>query len=299
MTYAANLGRDRIIRMLHGLGAKDLESAFGRAVLQSKIDTAKHAARDARQARAARWRARRAGVHAERRGHGALLALGARVHDDDGKPLAPVDVVIQTDARNPAAKHAILEMYAQHGLELPDTPTMALHRGRIDLLEEHLRRDPELLDPHVLPPGDLSRGDGLRRSARCDRRHAAGGTTLLHMCVDYDELEIARWLLDEGWMSTRAPRWRDGFGGYTALFTTVVSQPNFWMNYGSAGPSSRRSPSCCSTWRRPQRTRVPLEAASSGTWRHHAARVSRRDRAFVGAAVSRADLRQRAGVATD
>ena len=25
---------------------------------------------------------------------------------------------------------------------------------------------------------------------------------------------------------------RDGFGGHTALFATVVSQPNFWMNYG-------------------------------------------------------------------
>jgi hypothetical protein len=24
----------------------------------------------------------------------------------------------------------------------------------------------------------------------------------------------------------------DGFGGHTALFGTVVSQPNFWMNYG-------------------------------------------------------------------
>jgi hypothetical protein len=31
MTYAANLGRDRIIRLLHGRGAKDLESAAGAA----------------------------------------------------------------------------------------------------------------------------------------------------------------------------------------------------------------------------------------------------------------------------
>lgn len=36
MTYAANLGRDRIIRMLHGLGATDLESAAGRAALQGR-----------------------------------------------------------------------------------------------------------------------------------------------------------------------------------------------------------------------------------------------------------------------
>ncbi|HET9321974.1 MAG TPA: hypothetical protein VFO27_19425, partial [Bryobacteraceae bacterium] len=51
----------------------------------------------------------------------------------------------QTDGRNPAAKHAILEMYQKHGVVFPDTPTMALHRGRIDLLAEHLRRDPKLL----------------------------------------------------------------------------------------------------------------------------------------------------------
>ena len=36
MTYAANLGRDRIIRLLHGHGARDFESAAGRAVLQGK-----------------------------------------------------------------------------------------------------------------------------------------------------------------------------------------------------------------------------------------------------------------------
>ena len=39
MTYAANLGRDRIIRLLHSHGAKDLASAAGRAALQGKADT--------------------------------------------------------------------------------------------------------------------------------------------------------------------------------------------------------------------------------------------------------------------
>jgi hypothetical protein len=39
MTYAANLGRDRIIRLLYQHGAKDLESAAGRAALQGKADT--------------------------------------------------------------------------------------------------------------------------------------------------------------------------------------------------------------------------------------------------------------------
>jgi hypothetical protein len=31
----------------------------------------------------------------------------------------------------------------------------------------------------------------------------------------------------------------DGFGGHTALFGTVVSQPNFWVNYGSRPDDAR------------------------------------------------------------
>src|SRR5262249_51206270 len=38
MTYAANLGRNEIIRFLHSQGAKDLEHAAGRAALQSHAD---------------------------------------------------------------------------------------------------------------------------------------------------------------------------------------------------------------------------------------------------------------------
>src|SRR6185436_9088017 len=40
LSYAANLGRNRIIRLLHDLGARDLQHAMGRAVLQSQIETA-------------------------------------------------------------------------------------------------------------------------------------------------------------------------------------------------------------------------------------------------------------------
>ena len=63
------------------------------------------------------------------------------------------------------------------------------------------------------------------------------GTTLLHACVDYDEMEIARWLLDRGAdVNARAAVGASGCGGYTPLFNTVVSQPNFWMNYRKRGP---------------------------------------------------------------
>jgi hypothetical protein len=124
-------------------------------------------------------------------------------------------------------------MYVQHGIELPDTPTMALHRGRIDLLEKHLRRDPGLLHrtfthEEIYPPEM-----GCHDEILATHGTPLAGTTLLHMCVDYDEIEIARWLLEQGMnIDARAAVDSDGFGGHTALFATVVSQPNFWMNYG-------------------------------------------------------------------
>jgi Ankyrin repeat len=172
-------------------------------------------------------------------GTALVLELGARVQDDSGRRLAPVDVVLETDSRKPAAKHAILELYASHGLELPDTPTMALHRGRIDLLEQHLQADPGLLTRtfahREIYPAEMGCGDPLNATVGTP----LGGTTLLHMCVDYDELEIARWLLDRGMdVNVRSRVGVGGFGGYTPLFNTVVSQPNFWMNYQGRGPFS-------------------------------------------------------------
>jgi Ankyrin repeat len=232
MSYAANLGRDEIIRALHELGAKDHMHAAGRAVLQSKVDTARmlhemmgspHPPEDSLGGPA---------YTLSVPGTALMFEFGAQVHDQNGKRIAPVDVVLETDSRNPTAKHQILEMYVQHGLELPDTPTMALHRGRIDLLEAHLRRDPELLQrtfthEEIYPPEFGCHDEVLATSGT-----PLAGATLLHMCVDYDEIEIARWLLERG-MDVDATAAVDaaGFGGHTALFATVVSQPNFWMNY--------------------------------------------------------------------
>ena len=82
-------------------------------------------------------------------------------------------------------------------------------------------------------PAEMGCGDPLDATTGTP----LGGTTLLHMCVDYDEIEIARWLLDQGMdPNVRAAVGASGFGGYTALFATVVSQPNFWMNHHKRGP---------------------------------------------------------------
>jgi hypothetical protein len=233
MTYAANLGRDAIIKMLYDLGARDLESALGRAVLQSKVSTAamlhKMLGAPPPPASALGGAAYTLSVP----GTAFMFEVGAKVYDENGKCIAPVDLVLETDGRNPSAKHEILEMYVRQGLVLPDTPPMALHRGRIDLLEEHLRRDPKMLartftHEEIYPPEF-----GCHDEVLAVHGTPLAGTTLLHMCVEYDEMEIARWLVARGMnVDAKAAIDADGFGGHTALFASVVSMPNWWKNYG-------------------------------------------------------------------
>lgn len=232
LSYAANLGRDEIIRLLYKFGAMDLEHAMGRAMLQSKVETAAMIHQLLGSPLPPAGSLGGPAYTLSVPGTAFALRVGAPVRDEAGKRLAPVDVVLETDSRNPNAKHQILEMYVAHGLELPDTPTMALHRGRIDLLENHLRRDPKLLErtfthEEIYPPEM-----GCHDDVQATQGTPLKGTTLLHLCADYDEIEIARWLLEKGMdVNARATVDTDGFGGHTALFCTVVSQPNFWMNY--------------------------------------------------------------------
>lgn len=240
MSYAANLGRNEIIRLLAELGATDFEHALDRAVLQSRIDTAEllhgYLGSPPPPDGALAGPAYTLSVS----GTAFAFRVGARVVDIDGKCIAPVDVVLETDSRDPQAKHAILEMYAAHGVRFPDTPIMALHRGRIDLLAEHFRRDPGLLGrtfshEEVYPPEF-----GCHDEVLATQGTPLGGTTLLHMAVDFDEWEIAEWLIANGAdVNQRSAMDPDGFGGYTALFNTVVSQPNFWMNYSGGRGSAR------------------------------------------------------------
>lgn len=232
MSYAANLGRNEIIKMLAEMGATDFEHALDRAALQGKIDTAEMLHGLLGSPLPPDGALGGTAYTLSSAGTAFALRAGARVIDENGKRLAPVDVVLESDSRKPEDKHAILEMYVAHGVELPDTPVMALHRGRIDLLEEHIDRDPSVLNrtfthEEIYPP-DM----GCHDEVLATQGTPLGGTTLLHLCVDYDEYEIAEWLIAKGAdVNARAAEDENGFGGHTPLFCTVVSQPNFWMNY--------------------------------------------------------------------
>lgn len=225
MSYAANLGRDRIVAMLLDFGATDLQHAFDRACLQGRIETAR--ALNAMGARPIQGSVMGPAETLSGSGMAYLLQLGAEISDEHGSRLAPLALVLETYSRDPNGKHRCLELFAESGIDLPDTPTMALHRGRVDLLAAHLRRDPDLLGRTFLHreiyPDEL--GCHTDESLALHGTPLAG-TTLLHMCVDYDEIEIARWLIERGAdLNARADVDADGFGGHTPLFGCVVSQP--------------------------------------------------------------------------
>lgn len=224
MSYAANVGQDAIIAMLREMGAEDLQHAFDRACLQGQIETARRLHTMGAQVVPGLVMGPCETLNPD--GLAFLLELGAELADEHGDHLAPVALLLQTYGRWPKGKHRCLELMVEHGVALPDTPTMAVHRGRIDLLEAHLRRDPHLLSrafshEEIYPP-----------ALGCHSDHSfalhgtpLAGTTLLHMCVDFDEIEIARWLIEHGAdVNAKADIDADGFGGHTPLFGCVVSQ---------------------------------------------------------------------------
>jgi hypothetical protein len=241
LTYAANLGRDRIIRFLHGEGAADLKSAVGRAVLQGKAETVRLIHELAGRPPIDRFSLAGPAYTLSVEGTAIVFALGARVDGPLGVDTNTMEHLLGTDGRNPSAKHRILEMYVEHGFEPPDTPVMALHRGRIDLLEMHLARDPDLLTRTFDKPAIYPLAPACQREPYNAQGTPVHGTTLLHIAAYFDEVEIGEWLLDRGMdPNVRAALDADGFGGYTALFSTVVSQHNFWVNHGNGQPDEAR-----------------------------------------------------------
>ena len=50
------------------------------------------------------------------------------------------------------------------------------------------------------------------------------GGTLLHLAIEYDDIDVARWLIERGAdVNANAAIDADGFGGHTPLFHTVVN----------------------------------------------------------------------------
>ena len=210
---AANLERHRIVRTLADLGARGLAQALDRAGLRGRLQEALGGAAYTLNVSDTEF----------------LLRMGAEIRQGAG---TPVETVIGSDSRRPADKRRILAIYEEHGYLYPDTPIMAFHRGRYDLLLRHLERDPGLLArtfaiEEIFPP-EVGCGQQPYEAMGTP----VDGGTLLHLAVYWDELDMATWLLDRGAdPNARAAMDADGFGGFTPLFNSVVSQAGFWINY--------------------------------------------------------------------
>ena len=223
MSHAANLGLLGMVKAIAALGAKDVQHAFDRALLQGKIETAK-------------WLYEHGALLTpgivmgacetlNSRGFAFVVDTGGPLTNEKGDKLAPLALVLETYSRYPEGKHEILRRFKGRGYEMPDTPAMAFHFGDVDRLKIHLRLDPQLVyrrfsHREIYPP---ELGCGTEPwSGMCGT--PVDGTTLLHLSIDFDEREIFDWLLDQGAdVNAAAVTDEEGFGGHTPLFNAVVS----------------------------------------------------------------------------
>ncbi len=148
-----------------------------------------------------------------------LLDHGADLH---AKYCDPIEMLTCIYSRRAKDKAACFEIVGAAGFALPDTPVMALHRGRLDLLQEHLDRDPSLLERRFTYGEIFFNRDGAPGDAY--PATPASGGTLLHMALEFDDIDVARWLIERGAdVNARAAIDAEGFGGHTPLFHTVVN----------------------------------------------------------------------------
>ncbi len=152
-----------------------------------------------------------------------LIEHGADLHVKSQTYGSPLRMLVCTYSRDAKGKHACLDVLAEAGFDLPDTPAMALHRGRLDLLGAHLERDSSLLEHRFVEIEIFPRELGIGPSEGLHLTPVAGGT-LLHLAIEYDDFDVARWLIERGAdVNAKAMIDADGFGGHTPLFHTVVT----------------------------------------------------------------------------
>ena len=143
--------------------------------------------------------------------HGADLHAAARYSD-------PLGMMIRIYSRDAEGKSACLEIVGEAGFALPDTPVMALHRGRLDLLQEHLDRDPSLLDRRFTF-GEVFAVETEGEPGDAYPATPVSGVALLHLALEFDDIDVARWLIERG-ADVNA---RANGDGHTPLFHTVVN----------------------------------------------------------------------------
>jgi hypothetical protein len=155
-----------------------------------------------------------------------LLGHGADLHAANSDPIEMLTCIYTLGAKR---KTACFEIVASAGSALPDTPVMALHRGRLDLLQEHLDRDSSLLERRFSYRQIFFNRDGAPGDAY--PATLASGGTLLHLALEFDDIDVARWLIERGAdVNARAIEGAEPFAGHTPVFHTIVTRACAWDN---------------------------------------------------------------------
>ena len=148
-----------------------------------------------------------------------LLSHGARL------TARSTGLVVAANERNPEGKAECLEVMAESGQALPNTSPMAMHRRDIDRIEDLLRKDPGLFSRHF-DEGEIFPAEfgTTHPAASAYVTPLAGGVTLLHMAVEFCDMDMVEWLLKSGAdANVRSAVDVDGYGGWTPLFHTVAT----------------------------------------------------------------------------
>jgi ankyrin repeat protein len=109
-------------------------------------------------------------------------------------------------------KHRCIDILLRHGALIPPTitpPMLAIHRGDAGVLAEMLDRNPSLLSRRFpdMPFGNID----LR------------GAGLIHLAVEFGEIECVDALLDRGADINLAAEVIDGVGGQTPIFHAIAT----------------------------------------------------------------------------
>jgi ankyrin repeat protein len=143
--------------------------------------------------------------------HGADVTFPAVTTKYGGT--TPMSSVLGTYVRGQNdRKHRCIEILLRHGAVVPppvDPPMLAIHQGNAKILAEMLDRDPSLLSRRFpdMPYGNID----LR------------GATLVHLAVEFGEMQCLDVLLDRGADFNLAAQVIDGIGGQTPIFHAIAT----------------------------------------------------------------------------
>ena len=123
----------------------------------------------------------------------------------DGAPL--FTTMVEMYMRSPRFKDCI-RLFIEYGLQFDDKPLLAVLADDAHALEGFIKHDPELVNK--------------RYSTFNNTFTPLTDSTLLHFCAEYNHVECAKMLTENGAdINAKAGVDANGFGGHTPIFHTV------------------------------------------------------------------------------